>query len=162
MIHGGQEGGFGAGEQAHSVAAQQAAVNAAATMHRLPIIGTSPFKATAARGDSPSRFRAGEYQGLVTIRSTGTSVQTVVPYWYGVPSNIPDKATLLSILPTQLPPGQTANLFFDAAGLPVSNRQALNYSGTAVQRSPAGARSVAASSFANLPPLVFDVEGVRP
>ncbi len=29
----------------HSVAAQQAAVNAAATMHRLPIIGPSPFKA---------------------------------------------------------------------------------------------------------------------
>src|SRR5713226_7987333 len=50
MIHGGHEGRFDIGGKAHSVAAQQAAVNAAATMHRLPRIGTSPFKATAACG----------------------------------------------------------------------------------------------------------------
>jgi len=92
-------------------------------------------------------------------------------------------------LPTQMPPRQTANLFcrvIDAAGLPVSNRQALNYSGTAVagggtisssvifstfypnlivlvaKMGPDPGRNTFRISFANLPPLVFDVEGVRP
>ena len=38
---------------------------------------------------SGSALSPGDYQGYLRIRSTQTTVETVVPYWYGVPDRIP-------------------------------------------------------------------------
>jgi subtilase family protein len=64
---------------------------------------------------------AGEYQGYVHIRGTQSAVDTVVPYWYGVPDRIPKYVTELQV-PGAASAGSTQDIYFrvtDLTGLPL-------------------------------------------
>jgi hypothetical protein len=53
----------------------------------------------------------GDYQGYLHIRSTQTAVDTVVPYWYGVPDRIPKYLAELQT-PTAGHPGTAQDIYF--------------------------------------------------
>jgi len=70
-----------------------------------------------------TQLSAGQYQGFLSIRSTLTDVETRLPYWYGVPSNVaqrivtfdaPTDGRRLSELSIQFRP-------LDASGIPTTD-----------------------------------------
>jgi subtilisin family serine protease len=68
-----------------------------------------------------SSLRPGTYQGYLRIRSSQTSGDTVVPYWYGVSDGIPKYLASLEA-PEVGAPGTAQHVYFrvaDLAGLPL-------------------------------------------
>jgi hypothetical protein len=82
--------------------------------------------ATGATERVPIRLAApamtvGEFQGYIRIRGTQSTVETVVPYWYGVPDHIPRYVTELQVPPVA-PSGTTQDIWFrvtDQTGVPL-------------------------------------------
>ena len=58
----------------------------------------------------------GDYQGYLHIRSTQTAVDTVVPYWYGVPDRIPKYLAMLQT-PGAGQPGTAQDIYFRVTDL---------------------------------------------
>jgi subtilisin family serine protease len=69
-----------------------------------------------------SSLLAGEYQGYLRIRGTQTAIETVVPYWYGVPDRVPRYLVALET-PDAGAPGTAQHIYFrvtDLTGLPLA------------------------------------------
>ena len=69
-----------------------------------------------------SSLDPGAYQGYVQIQGTQTQVVSLVPYWYGVPSQTAKYVTILDA-PTNGRPASRQSIFLrptDAEGIPVS------------------------------------------
>ena len=69
-----------------------------------------------------TQLNAGQYQGFLSIRSTQTDVETRLPFWYGVPSNV---ARRIIVFDPPTTGRQLAQLSFqfrplDAAGIPTT------------------------------------------
>jgi hypothetical protein len=106
---------------------------------------------TVALRFSGSLLSAGEYQGYVHIRSTQTTVDTVAPYWYGVPDGVPKYLAELQT-PAVGAPGTAQHIYFrvtDLTGLalisPMPSVRAVGLLGTVAS----------VSSEDNLSPGVF-------
>jgi subtilisin family serine protease len=65
---------------------------------------------------SVTSLSAGEYQGYVHIRSTQTAVDSVVPYWYGVPDGVPKYLAELQT-PAVGAPGTAQHIYFRVTDL---------------------------------------------
>ena len=70
-----------------------------------------------------TQLNAGQYQGFLSIRSTQTDVETRLPFWYGVPSNV---ARRIIVFDPPTTGRQLAQLSFqfrplDAAGIPTTD-----------------------------------------
>jgi minor extracellular serine protease Vpr len=68
----------------------------------------------------------GEYQGYLHIQGAQSAIDTVVPYWYGVPDGVPKSVTELAG-PDVAAPGSLQDIFFrvtDASGLPIPSAPA--------------------------------------
>jgi Subtilase family. len=66
----------------------------------------------------------GQYQGFILVRGTQSGFESRIPYWYGVPSQVPRYVTVL-YSPDTGNAGSRQSLFFrvtDAAGIPFSAR----------------------------------------
>ena len=70
-----------------------------------------------------SALSPGAYQGYLRIRSTQTAVETVVPWWYGVPDRVPKYLAGLQA-PDVGAPGTAQDIYFrvtDLTGLPLAD-----------------------------------------
>jgi subtilisin family serine protease len=74
----------------------------------------------------------GEYQGLIQVQGTTSSVLT--PYWYGAPTLVPRGVVELNDLPATARPGTTITQYVrvvDDIGYPLTTDAQLAFSGTA-------------------------------
>ena len=95
----------------------------------------------------------GEYQGMIGVQGTADGASLLVPYWYGVPSGVPAAVTTVQAAPTQLTIGQTASVYFrviDAAGIPLVDRDALQYDGAVTGGGGTMSDLQASTSYPNL------------
>lgn len=70
-----------------------------------------------------TQLNAGQYQGFLSIRSTQTDVETRLPFWYGVPSNVARQITVFDPPTTGRRLAQLSFQFrpLDAAGIPTTD-----------------------------------------
>jgi hypothetical protein len=82
---------------------------------------TNSFTLTLAASDLP----AGETEGLVVIRGAVSGAEIRVPYWHGVPSNVPFQISVVQSTTTGTVSATVRDAVFfrvlDASGLPVSS-----------------------------------------
>ena len=124
--------GFGTGTGAADIARDLTITNLSAVDDTFTISADAPISVAAntvriragASQNIAVRFSAsslspGDYQGYLRIRNTQTAVDTVVPYWYGVPDRIPKYLSELQS-PQAGPPGTAQHIYFrmtDLTGL---------------------------------------------
>ncbi|MCL4401194.1 MAG: S8 family serine peptidase [Acidobacteria bacterium] len=132
-------------------------------------------------------FGPGEYQGQIIIQGTQPGSMALVPYWYGIPSSVPDAITVVLPPPAQLTVNQTFGIYFrvtDSSGIAVLDRTSLKFNGTVVagggtitglnlnspfpnlvfasiHMGPELGTNTFRVSFGNLAPITFEIEGVR-
>ena len=70
-----------------------------------------------------TQLNAGQYQGFLSIRSTQTDVETRLPFWYGVPSNVARQITVFDPPVTGRRLSEVTFQFrpLDAAGIPTTD-----------------------------------------
>ncbi len=74
-----------------------------------------------------NQLSAGQYEGFVSVRSTRTDVETRVPFWYGVPSNVARQITVFDAPTSGRRLSEVSFLFrpLDAVGIPTTDAPAI-------------------------------------
>lgn len=132
------------------------------------------------------RLAIGEYQGQIRIQGTSPGAMALVPYWYGIPSYVPQTATVVHGPPAQLTVSQSFIVYFrvvDSSGIAVLDRTSLNFKGTVlagggaisglnlnspfpnlvyaiIRIGPEPGVNIFRVSFGDLAPLTFTIEGI--
>jgi hypothetical protein len=72
-------------------------------------IGPGQSKTIYAYWTTDTPLAIGEYQGDILVE--GVNGDALVPYWYGVPSLVPQSVSFMDSLPASAPVGSTVNLY---------------------------------------------------
>ena len=117
---------FGAGPGGAAVEKELSVTNLGRADDIFTVGGNAVRIAAGATAKVPVRIpvpsmTAGEVQGYVHVRGTQSTVDTVVPYWYGVPDRVPRYVAELQV-PSTASSGTTQDIWFrvtDQTGLPL-------------------------------------------
>jgi minor extracellular serine protease Vpr len=94
----------------------------------------------------------GEYQGLVSIQASHATVSANIPYWYGVPPQVPVSIFQMNALPGSSHAGSVLDLYIrvtDSIGYPVTDNATLDFRGAAT----AGGGSIELSNILYFPKI---------
>lgn len=132
------------------------------------------------------RLAGGEYQGQIVIEGAAASTSTLVPYWHGVPTNIPSVVFVLNSPGTRYTAGTTVAVYVrvtDAVGIPITDSTLAGFKGSAtgggsitlvtaitfpdlfrinLKLGPSPGENKYQFSFGNLPPVSYTITGAAP